>query len=143
MYLSSTLSLKKIINVIILLTEKHLLVKMWHFMRVRPISLGQILGKSDICGMKKDFSMSLSSLWTFKEDMTLSLSHLLMSKLDSKDEIEGEKEKDNSIEEEKEVGTSSKEWEERYSISKDGEKKILNYSRRKPINKAILHSLPC
>jgi len=78
-------------------------------MRVRPISLGQILGKSDICGMKKDFSMSLSSLWTFKEDMTLSLSHLLMSKLDSKDEIEGEKEKDNSIEEEKEVGTSSKE----------------------------------
>jgi hypothetical protein len=41
------------------------------------------------------------------------------------------------------VGTSSKEWEERYSISKDGEKKILNYSRRKPINKAILHSLPC
>jgi hypothetical protein len=40
------------------------------------------------------------------------------------------------------VGTSSKEWEERYNSSKDGEKKILNYSWRKPIDKAILHSLP-
>ncbi|KAL9403864.1 hypothetical protein Peur_000836 [Populus x canadensis] len=75
--------------------------------------------------------------------MTLSLSHLLMSKLDSKDEIEREKDKYSFIEEEKEVGTNSKEREERYNISKDGEKKILNYSWRKPINKAILHSLPC
>jgi len=48
-------------------------------------------------------------LWTFKEDMTLLLCHLWMSKLDTEDEIEGEKEKDSFIEEEQEVGTSSKE----------------------------------
>ena len=57
-------------------------------------------------------------------------------------EVRGEKEKDNSIDEEKEVGTRSKEGEERYNISKDGEKKILTYSRRKPIDKAILHTQP-
>lgn len=74
--------------------------------------------------------------------MTLLLCHLWMSKLDSEDEIEGEKEKDSFIKEEQKVGTSSKEWEERYNSSKDGEKKILNYSWRKPIDKAILHSLP-
>ncbi|KAJ6868681.1 Uridine-cytidine kinase [Populus alba x Populus x berolinensis] len=51
-------------------------------------------------------------------------------------EVRGEKEKDNSIDEEKEVRTRSNEGEERYNISKDGEKKILTYSRRKPIDKS-------
>lgn len=57
-------------------------------------------------------------------------------------EVRGEKEKDNSIDEEKEVGTRSKEGEARYNISKDGEKKIFTCSRRKPIDKAILHTRP-
>lgn len=102
MYLLGTPPLKKVTNVIILLVEKHLLVWMWYLNESETyFTKSSVKGGSNISGMKEDLTLSLSLLWT--------------SKLDSEDGSGGRK---NTIAlwMGRKVGTTSKEGEKIYII---------------------------